>query len=399
MTDLERIQAALREQQLDGWLLLDFRGRNPLAQRILQIPPGGHSTRRYACAIPAEGEPRKLVHRIESGQLDHLPGAKHVYLSWQEYESGLAELVAGMQQLALEYSPQGRNPYISLVDAGTVELLRSFDLQLVSSGDLVQQFESALNREQQISHHRAAIHTDEAFTLAWRKIIAATSGGGTIDETEVQQAILDHFAACSMITDHPPIVARAAHSGNPHYETGTGDDTAIRQGDLVLIDLWARFDHDNGVYSDLTRMGFVGTEVPDRYAEVFHVVAAARDAAIALLRKSAEAGEPLEGWQVDRAARTVIEQAGYADNFVHRTGHSIGQETHGNGAHMDDLEIHEDRRILPGACFSIEPGIYLDDFGIRSEVNICIGDDGTVEVTGGPVQQAILPILSEAAGT
>lgn len=395
MTDLPRIQTALQQMGLDGWLLLDFRGRNPLAQRILQIPADAHSTRRYACAIPAEGEPRQLVHRIESGQLDHLPGSKHVYLSWQEYEDGLKQLVSGWKTAAVEYSPQGRNPYISLVDAGTIELLRSFDVEPVSSGDLVQQFESALTAEQRKSHLQAAIHTDEAFTLAWQAISAAVAEGNTIEETAVQQVILDHFAQHGMVTDHPPIVARAAHGGNPHYETGTGDDTAIRIGDLVLIDLWARFDHDEAIYSDLTRMGYVGTEVPEEYARVFQVVAAARDAAVHLLRDRAEAKKPLAGWEVDRAARDVIREAGYGEYFVHRTGHSIGRETHGNGAHMDDLETHEERKILPGACFSIEPGIYLPEFGIRSEINVCIGQDGQVEVTGGPVQQSIRALLTE----
>ncbi len=395
MFDLQSIQQALREAELDGWLLYDFRGSNVLARRVLDLEGRGITSRRFYYFIPVKGEAHKLVHRIEAGVLDHLPGEKHVYLRWQELEAGVESLLAGSRRIAMEYSPRNANPYVSRVDAGTVELVRSFGVEVVSSGDLVQRFEAVCDERQWELHQQAAVHTVTAFDAAWRAIAEAVRKDGVIEETTVQQVILDHFRQHDLVTDHPPIVAVGANSGNPHYETGTGSCTQIREGDLVLIDLWAKCDVPRAIYSDLTRMGFTGTQVPAVYAEVFEIVAAARDAAIECVRRAFAEGRPLEGWQVDQAARDVIEKAGYGELFVHRTGHSIGQETHGNGANMDNLETHEQRRVLPGACFSIEPGIYRDDFGIRSEVNVFVDHQGCVHVTGGPPQDAILAILRE----
>jgi Xaa-Pro dipeptidase len=394
MFNLDAIQSALREFGLDGWLLYDFRGLNVLATRVLGIVPEAIGSRRFFYCVPARGEPRKLVHRIEAGALDHLPGRKTVYLKWQELEAGVGQLVEGLKTVAMEYVPRNANPYVSRVDAGTVELVRSFGVEVVPSGDLIQRFEAVLDDEQRRLHFEAARHTDSAFDRTWQFIAERVRADGTVEESAVQKLIMDHFAAHGMTTYHPPIVAVGPHSGNPHYETGTGEQTAIRAGDFVLVDLWAKLDRPRAVYSDLTRVGFVGEEVPERYEKVFRIVAAARDAAIDCVEAALRAGRPLQGWQVDDAARRVIEQAGYGEAFVHRTGHSIGQETHGNGANMDNLETREERRVLPGTCFSIEPGIYLPEFGVRSEVNILIDADGTVHVTGGARQESIVSILS-----
>lgn len=393
MLDLPAIQSALREFGLDGWLLYDFRGINVLAQRVLGLTAETTGSRRYLYCVPAEGEPRKLVHRIESRALEHLPGEKSVYLRWQELESGVAKLVAGMQRVAMEYSPRNANPYISRVDAGTVELVRSCGVEVVPSGDLIQMFEATLDNEQWELHLEAARHTSAAFDLAWKLIAERVRSRGSVEEAAVRDAIMEHFARNGMTTYHPPIVAVGPNSGNPHYETGTGERTEIREGEFVLVDLWAKLDRPRGVYSDLTRVGFVGEAVPQTYNDVFRIVAAARDAAIERVWDAFAGGRALQGWEVDRAAREVIEGAGYGDSFVHRTGHSIGQETHGNGANMDDLETHEERRVLRRTLFSVEPGIYLPEFGIRSEVNVFVDAEGGVHVTGGEVQQEVLAIL------
>jgi Xaa-Pro aminopeptidase len=395
MFDLPAIQAALRRFGFDGWLLCDFRGSNVLARRILDLAGRAMNTRRLFYAIPASGPPRKLVHRIESGALDHLPGEAQVYLRWQELEAGIASLVAGMKRVAMEYSPRNANPYVGRVDAGTVELVRSCGVEVGSSGDLAQIFEATWDDDQWRMHREAETHTGSAYDLAWALIAERTRDGGTIGECAVQAAIMDHFQRHGLTTDHGPIVARGPHSGDPHYAPDPAHDAPIRRGDFVLIDLWAKLDTDRAVYSDLTRVGYVGDEVPAKYEDVFRIVARARDAAIATVRDAFAADRPLHGWEVDAAARGVIEAAGFGAAFVHRTGHSIGQETHGNGANMDDLETHEERLVLPRTCFSVEPGIYLPEFGIRSEVNVFVAEDRQVHVTGG-LQTAIVPILGQA---
>jgi len=391
MFDLQAIQAALREFGFDGWFLYDFRGSNLLARRILDLGEKPLMSRRFAYCIPATGEPRKLVHRIEPGALDHLPGTKTVYLRWQEFEAGVGSLVGGLRKVALEYSPRLANPYVSRVDAGLVELLTSFKAELASSGDLIQLFEAAWDDEQWGMHREAAVHTDSAYARVWKFIADSIRSGRAITERSVQQEILAHFEKHQMFADHAPIVGVGPHSGDPHYETG---EAPIREGDFVLVDLWAKLKKPRAVYSDLTRTAFVGTSVPPRYEEIFQIVARARDAAIERVRSAFAAGEPLQGWQVDQAARDVIDAAGYGQYFVHRTGHSIGQETHGNGANMDNLETHEQRRVLPRTCFSIEPGIYLPEFGVRSEINIFVDAARTVHVTGGALQTSVVPILA-----
>lgn len=395
MFDLAAVQAALKEFGFEGWLLYDFRGSNVLAQRILGFGPDQTASRRFYYFVPASGEPRKLVHRIESGMLDHLPGDKTIYLQWQQLEEGIAHLVGQAKRIAMEYSPRNANPYVSKVDAGTIELVKSLGVDVVSSGDLIQLFEATLTEQQWQLHLEADSHTTRGFDKAWSLIAERVRAGGRIRETEVQQAIMDHFAENGLTTYHPPIVGVGPHSGDPHYAPQKGADADIGEGDFVLVDLWAKMDKPMAVYSDLTRVGFVGTDVPDKYEKIFQVVAAARDAAISCVREAFASGRTLQGWEVDQACREVIVAAGYGDYYVHRTGHSIGQETHGNGANMDNLETREERRVMRRTCFSVEPGIYLPEFGIRSEVDVFVDGDGEVHVTGGLLQASVLPILEQ----
>lgn len=393
MFDLSATQAALREFGFDGWLLHDFRGSNLLARRILDLDGKPTTSRRFYYFIPADGEPTKLVHRIETSALDSLPGKKSIYLRWQELEASIAGLVKGCRRLAMEYSPRNNIPYISRTDAGTMEVVRGAGGEVVSSGDLIQRFEATWDDDQWAMHREAERHTTSAYDLAWGFIAEKVRGGGGTSEYEVQSLIMDHFRSHGMTTYSPPIVGVGPHSGDPHFETTQERDTPIREGDYVLIDLWAKMDRPRSVYSDLTRVGFVGETVPAKYEEVFAIVAKARDAAIATVKDAYAAGRPLQGWEVDRACRDVIEATKYGPNFVHRTGHNIGQEVHGNGANMDDLETREERLVMRRTCFSVEPGIYLDEFGVRSEVNVFVDADGAVHVTGGPVQQCVVPIL------
>lgn len=395
MFDLARIQTALAEQNLDAWLLYDFRGSNILARRVVDLAPDQMGSRRFFYCIPREGEPIKLVHRIESGALDHLPGSKIVYLKWQALEAGIRSLLNGRKRVAMEYSPGVSNPYISRVDGGTIEFVRSCGVEIVPSGDLIQSFEATWDDEQWKSHQDAAVHTNSAYEVAWKLIADQVRSRGYSDEVEVQQAIMDHFHRNGLTTYHPPIVGVGPHSGDPHYETGGAGNTQIREGDFVLVDLWAKCDRPRSVYSDLTRTGFVGTTVPETYTKIFKIVAAARDAAIKTVKDAYAANRPLRGWEVDDACRRVIDDAGYGEYFVHRTGHSIGQEVHGNGANMDNLETREERLVMRNTCFSVEPGIYLPEFGVRSEINVFIDSTGQVHVTGGELQTAIVPILAK----
>jgi Xaa-Pro aminopeptidase len=335
------------------------------------------------------------VHRIEPHSLDHLPGAHQLYLRWQELEAGVTGLVKGQRRIAMEYVPRNANPYVSRVDAGTIELVRSSGAEIFSSGDLVQLFEACWADEQWEMHLEAAKHTRSAYDIAFGFIRERVKKTGSVLETEVQARIMEHFQANKVICDHPPICAVGPHSGDPHFETCPENDAPIREGDFVLIDLWAKVNQPRSVYSDLTWTGFVGNQVPPVYEKIFQLVAQARDAGIGCVQDAFRLKKPLQGWQVDDATRKVIEEAGYGKEFCHRTGHSIGQEVHGNGANMDNLETHETRRVLPRTCFSIEPGIYLPEFGVRSEVDVFVDKHEQVHVTGGIPQDHVLAILKE----
>ncbi len=391
--DLTAVQSAIAEFGFDGWLLYDFRGLNVLALRVLGIPDEDIGSRRFFYYVPASGEPTKLVHRIESGALDHLPGEKTVYLSWQELHAGLNKLVNGAAKVAMEYSPKNSNPYISRVDAGTVELVRENGAEVVSSGNLIQYFESRWTPHQWQLHLQADELNQAAFELAWKYIADNVRAGNTIRETDLQNYVMDYYGGNNMTTYHPPIIAVGPNSGDPHYAPVIGSDKEIQAGDFILLDMWAKMDDPDGVYSDVTKVGFVGDEVPDTYTKIFDIVASARDAGIQCAESAFAAGRDLQGWEVDRATRDVIDNAGYGEYFIHRTGHNIGRETHGNGAHMDDLETKEERLVMPRTCFSIEPGIYLQEFGVRCEIDVYVDEHSKVHVTGG-VQKEVMPILA-----
>ncbi len=390
---VEQIQEALRQSQLDGWLFYDFRNSNPLSRSVLQMDQKHVGSRRWFYYVPAQGMPVRLVHAIEAGALDQFPGEKVVYRSWRSLHAALGGILEQGPKIAMEYSARANNPYVSRVDAGTVELVRSLGGEIVSSGNLLQAFQSCLTEEQWESHLQADHITTSAFEVAWDFIAENIAEQGRVEELAVCQRILEHFKAHQMFAYAPPIVAKQPNNRLPHYETGTGTDTRIQAGDLVLIDLWCKSINTGGIYSDLTRMAYVGAEIPEEYQQVFAIVANARNAGIEFVRQAFAENRCPAGWEVDHVVREVIEQAGYGEAFLHRTGHSLGMEVHGNGAHLDDLEMHEDRQILPSSLFTIEPGIYLEHFGMRSEVNVFVDATGQVHVTGLPVQNAIHSIL------
>ena len=395
MFDLKAVQAAIRDAGFDGWLLYDFRGQNVLAQRVVGLA-GKKSllSRRWFYYVPATGEPKKLVHAIEPASLDHLPGTqKTTYRRWQELEAGVGSLVSGAKKVAMEYSPRNANPYIGRVDAGTIELVKSYGCDVFSSGDLIQQFESVWDADQEKSHFEAATLCRAAYDVAFAFIASEIKAKGKVMETAIQARILKHFADNGMTTYSPPIVGVGPHSGDPHFDTSPATDMPIEKGSFVLIDLWAKMDRPRAVYADYTRTAFIGDTVPEKYAKVFSVVAAARDAGIKCVKDAFAAKRPLRGWEVDNATRDVIEKAGYGEQYPHRTGHNIGQEVHGNGAHIDGFETRDDRLIIPRTCFSIEPGIYLPEFGVRSEVDVYIDATGNVHVTGGDLQTEVHKII------
>ena len=378
--DLSAIQQALRERNMDAWLFYDHHHRDPIAYRVLGLPDGLMVTRRWFYVIPAKGDPVKLVHKIEAGHLDTLPGAKRQYAGWQELFDSLKTLLAGYRDIAMQYSPNNLVFTVSLVDAGTVDLIRGLGKNVVSSQDLIAQFEATLNADQIKTHFAARDVIDSVTAAAFQEIGRRVRNGGT-HEHEIQQFFMEAFQRENMVTDDPPIVAVNANSGNPHYEPGAGHPVPIREGDLVLLDVWAKKNTPGAVYYDITWTGFVGKTPSDRHREIFKIVSEARDLGVKTVQDAISAGKSIAGWEVDRAVRGHIKKAGYGEYFIHRTGHSIGTDVHANGANMDDLEIHDERRILPNSLFSIEPGIYLPEFGVRLEVNVLVRP-GTAEVTG-----------------
>jgi Xaa-Pro aminopeptidase len=387
--DLSAIQKALRERKIDAWLFYDHHHRDPIAYRVLGLPDGLMVTRRWYYLIPAQGDPVKLVHKIEAGHLDTLPGAKRLYAGWQELFDKLKAMLGSYRDLAMQYSPNNIVFTVSLVDAGTIDLIRGLGKNVVSSADLVAQFEATWT-EEQIGTHFAARDLIDAITAeAFQEIGRRVRGNGT-SEHEIQQWFMEAFRRENLVTDDPPIVAVNANSGNPHYEPGAAHPVPIREGDFVLLDVWAKKNTPGAVYYDITWTGFVGKAPSDRHREIFKIVTEARDLGVKTVQDAVSAGKPIAGWEVDRAVRGHIKKAGFGEYFIHRTGHSIGTDVHANGANMDDLEIHDERRILPNSCFSIEPGIYLPEFGVRSEVNVLVRP-GSAEVTG-KIQREIVTI-------
>lgn len=378
---VEQIQDALKRGELDGWLFFDHHRRDQLAYRILRIPSHIEPSRRWYYFVPTSGDPQKLVHQIESSTLDSLPGEKKAYSSWGDQHDKLRRLLTGCKRVAMQYSPDCAIPYVSLVDAGTVELVRSFGVDVVSSADLVQEFEARWSERQLQMHLEAGRLVDrirrEAFELIGRRIRSTSP----VTEYQVQQFILQNFAQSGLVTNHGPNVSVNANASNPHYEPNSSQSSRIQAGDLVLIDLWAKLAEPDAVYYDITWTGFCGESVPSQIENVFQIVKDARKRASTFAIQNADMSRPFAGYEVDDVARNYIKEQGFGEFFFHRTGHSIGTDVHGTGANMDNWESHDNRRVIAGTCFSIEPGIYLREFGIRSEVNIYIGD-GYGRITG-----------------
>ncbi len=383
--NLDAIQCALREAGYDGWLFYDHHHRDPIGERILGLDPKAHITRRWYYFIPADGEPRRLVHRIEQGRLDSLPGSKGLYSSWQELASGLEVMLKGARRLAMQYSPNNAIMYVSMTDAGTVEFLRSIGKEIVSSADLVSQFEAVLTTGQIASHKAAQKAIDTILEEAWRKmarVLRPASGTpGELTEYAMVKWLSDAMRNEGLVWENGPNVSANANSSDSHYEPTAGHTAPIRNGDFILIDIWGRTDKSDSVYYDITWTGVVGREPTPREQQVFETVRNARDAAISAVQSAYSAGRPIRGFEADDAARTVIRDAGFGDYFTHRTGHNIAHEIHGPGAHLDNLETHDERLLLPNTCFSVEPGIYLPEFGVRSEIDMLTAP-GQAWVTG-----------------
>jgi Xaa-Pro aminopeptidase len=389
--DVAAIQQTLRADGLDGWLLYDFHGSNPIAAGLAGLNGGGHmTTRRWYYLIPATGEPRGVVHAIERHNLDTLPGRKTVYAGRDQLDAALTSLLDGVSTVAMEYSPECAIPYLSRVDAGTAEAVRKRGVTIVSSGDLVQRFEAAWSADQLASHRAAseALHRikDRAFAAAG----AAVKNGARLTEYDLQQQMVKWFEEEGLVSDSAPVVAIGPHAGNPHYLPTKDRCRPIVADEVLLLDLWGKQSHPGAVFADITWVASTGRAVPQEPARAFRAIAEARDAAVVLVADAATAGRDLRGWEVDRAARAVLERAGYADRILHRTGHSLGESVHGNGVHLDDYETHDDRRILPGTGFTIEPGLYFETFGVRTEINM-YRDEHEARVTG-PRQKEIITL-------
>lgn len=391
---IREIQKALQTERIDGWLLYNFRDSNIFATHLLALPQHIMFTRRYFYYIPASGKPRKLVHRIEEWNLDTLPGDKSVYLSWQSLEEGLKKLLSGSIRVAMEYSPKCAIPYVSTVDAGTIELIRACGVNVVSSADLIQHFEICWDEDQLNDNIETAKHLRQIVDVAFGFIKEKITSNSPLTEYDVQQCMLSEFKKRELVTSSEPNCSVNVNSANPHYEPTKEINSPLRKGDFVLLDLWAKKNIQRSVYADITWIGFIGETVPDEYEKIFQIVKGGRDAALNFVHSSIKAGKIIHGYEVDDAARNFITQHGYGEYFVHRTGHSIGEEVHGNGANMDNLETHDERTVLLRTSFSIEPGIYLrDKFGIRSEIDVYISKDREVIVTGEPIQGKVVPIL------
>jgi len=384
------MQAAIAESGLHGWLLYDFHGTNPIARRILgfqALENAPKTTRRWFYWIPASGEPAKLVHRLEPHALDHLPGRVLIYLTWQELERGLAETIAG--RVAMEFSPRARLPYVSRVDGGTIELVRAAGAEVVSSADLAQRFEGTLDPEARLDHRRTGALLHGIMAAAFERARASAGGRTPMSEMDLQRWLLSQFDEADLQTSDPPTVAVNEHSADAHFSNTLARDRPIRPGDFLLLDAWAKAKHPGAVYADYTQVAFLGASPPEEHRAAFAAVREARDRAIAFVRDSLRGGRAPRGCDVDDAAREVIRARGWADRFFHRTGHSIGEEVHGNGVHLDNLETRDERILLDGTLVSVEPGVYFESFGARTEVNLLI-DGGEAVVTTEPIQTEIL---------
>ncbi len=388
--DIQKIQEYLTEHELDGWLLADFHARNDIAVSLLGL--SGLVTRRSFYFIPAQGEPIALVNPIEKEKFRHVAGSIRTYQGYAGLENDLKHTLERSTRIAMEYSPMGRLPYIGLVDAGTIEMVRSFGLEVVSSADLVANFQARLSVEQMAQHRVAAHNLIEIKSAAFATIAAAIKENRTLTEYQVVEFIMKKFTEYDMVTEHMVNCSVGAHAGDPHYEPSP-DSWPITRGQVVLLDIWARLNLPGAPIADITWVGFTGAkgEIPQKYTDIFETLVRARDKAVAYIRENIEK-QPVHGFEVDDICRNVIKAAGYGEYFTHRTGHSITDSVHGVGPNIDNLETEDQRRLQKGHLFSIEPGIYMEECGFRTEINVLIGHEGA-EVTTQPLQTSIIPLL------
>lgn len=389
------IQQALKTAGLDGWLFYDFHNRDAIAARILKIDTKRFTSRRWFYFIPAEGTPQKLVHSIETYKLAHLPGDQHVYLPWEQQHEMLKNMLGSAKKVAMQYSPMNAIPYVSIVDGGTIDLIRSFGIEVMSSADLVSRFESHLSMEDFESHKEAGYLMQKIKDDTFLEIAKRIKAGEKPKEFEIQEFMHDLMRQNGLVWPDGPVVAVNEHAADPHFEPTPDNSHEMKEGDLVLLDLWAKKAAPGSIFYDITWMGFIGTEVPAKIEEIFQIAAKARDAGHAFVAERYATGTDVFGWEVDDATRKVIDDAGYGKYFIHRTGHNIAEEVHGNGAHIDNLETKDLRRIIPGTCFSIEPGIYIPDekIGFRTEIDVFVTDEGKVEVIG-DIQKHVIAIMT-----
>lgn len=392
--NLADIQQALRQEGLDGWLFYDFRQSNPIAYQILGLSQQAFYSRRWFYLVPAQGAPTALVSSVEAHVLRELPGERLIFRTWQEMREHLATLLAQGARVAMEYSSLNAIPYIARVDAGTVELVRSYGVEVVSSANISQRFVAQLSEAQMESHREAGRRLIAAKDLLFAQLGEDLRQGAPLDEYSVQQRFVALIQDQGLVLADAPLVAVNGNASNPHYDPSAQTNSPIQRGDLVLFDFWAHLPGPEAIFADYTWMGFAGTreEIPARQRAVFELVRQARDAGVAFIRQRLEAGEPVQGREADDVVRKVIADAGYGQFFVHRTGHNIGTSDHGNGANLDNFETQDERQLLPSTCCSVEPGIYLPEFGVRSEINLLV-HEREVEVTGVPEQMGITPLL------
>jgi Xaa-Pro aminopeptidase len=386
---VKQVQRYLQQQNLSGWLLYDFHGSNSIAREF--VNPSGMVTRRWFYFIPESGRPIALVHQIEKENFPNLVGYVETYAGREELVHKLEQILAGHKNILMEYSPKGNNPYVSQVDAGTLELIKSLGAKIQSSQDLVQYLLARWSNQNYRLHQEAAANLLKIKDKAFQLVAEQVKKNASLSEYDLQQFILKEFGKAGLVTDSGPICAVNQNSGNPHYSPTKEKSLPIRKGDLLLLDLWAKQNKPEAVYADITWMAYVGDKVPEKYAMIFEIVANARDTGVEYLKKNWPQ-KSVAGWQVDNVVRDLIRKAGYADFFPHRTGHSLGKSVHSIGVNLDNFETKDERKIIPGVAFTIEPGIYLKDFGVRSEINVYAGEKG-IEVTTLPLQQEIIPLL------
>ncbi len=393
--DLQAIQKALKEAGFDGWLFYDFHNRDQIGSRVLGMDTKRFASRRWFYYIPAEGEPKKLVHKIEPWRCDNLPGEKFIYLPWEQQHELLRQILRGAKKVAMQYSPHNAIPYVSIVDGGTIDLVRSFGVEVVSSADLVSQFESHLSMEDFASHVEAGKILQNVKDEAFKEIARRIKARNNPTEYEIYEYMVKMMKDGGLSFEDGPIVAVNDHAGDPHFEPTPENTHTMQEGDLVLIDLWAKMDRPGAIYYDITWMGYIGTEVPEKIENIFQIARQGRDAAVEFVRERFANNILVHGWEVDNVCRKVIIDAGYGQYFTHRTGHNIGEEVHGNGVHIDNLETKDERVIIKGTCFSIEPGIYMphENMGFRTEIDVFVTDEGKVEVSGA-IQEKVIPILN-----